>query len=171
MATMESSQERKKVKTSPRFGRHWPNGLASLPKIATTCERQSARNATCGPKAAVRGPGPLGRRPIGGFLRKESHVRLRLPDSGLLRLCPVSFGSGHVRSYSQTDRRVRFRGSLWLDRYRHSRPLNRLFSCLSADVTWISGERSFAPTAYRLRPIFLCVLGDFVVEEAVAGSL
>ena len=58
---------------------------------------------------------PLGRRPIGGFLRKESvgcagHTGnqaeedgvhstpygLRLLDSGPLRWCPVSWGSGHV---------------------------------------------------------------------------
>ena len=36
---------------------------------------------------------------------------------------------------------------------------------LSANVTWSSGERSFAPTAYRLRPIFLCALGDSVVRQ------
>ena len=55
-------------------------------------------------------------------------LRLRLPDSGLVRWCPVSSGSGHVGSYSQRDRRVRVSRSLCLDRSRHSRTLNRLFS-------------------------------------------
>ena len=42
-------------------------------------------------------------RPIGGFPRRGGRLcgksldrRLRLLDSGLLRLCPVSSGSGHV---------------------------------------------------------------------------
>ncbi len=38
----------------------------------------------------------FGRRPIGGFLRKESDSELRFLVSGLIRLCPVSSGSGHV---------------------------------------------------------------------------
>ena len=45
---------------------------------------------------AVHGPNPFGRQPISGFLRKETHLRLRLPDSGLGRWCQVSFYSGHV---------------------------------------------------------------------------
>jgi hypothetical protein len=47
-------------------------------------------------KATVRGPNPFSRRPIGGFLRKESDLGLRLLDSGPIRLCPVCSGSGHV---------------------------------------------------------------------------
>ena len=54
--------------------------------------------------------------------------RLYLPDFGLVRWCPASSGSGHVCSYSQTDRRVRFSGSLCRKRPHHSRTLNRLFS-------------------------------------------
>jgi hypothetical protein len=45
---------------------------------------------------AVHGPDSFGRRPIGGFLRKESDSGLRLHDSGLICLCPVSSPSGHV---------------------------------------------------------------------------
>ena len=62
------------------------------------------------------------------FLRNQSDAALRLLDSGLVRLCPVSSGSGHVSSYSQTDRRVRLSGSLCEERSPHSRPLNRLLS-------------------------------------------
>jgi hypothetical protein len=53
-----------------------------------------SRAAICRLKATVHGPNPFSRWPISGFLRKESHLRLRLPDSALLRLCPVSSGSG-----------------------------------------------------------------------------
>jgi hypothetical protein len=49
----------------------------------------------CSPEA-VHGLNPFSGRPIDGFLGKEFHVRLRLPDSLLLRLCPVSSPSGHV---------------------------------------------------------------------------
>ncbi len=81
------------------------------------------------------GPNPFGRRPIGGFLRTESDLRFRLLDCGFIRLCPVSSGSGHVRSYAQTDRRVRLSGSLCLEGSDHSRPLNRLFSSSSTSRT------------------------------------
>jgi hypothetical protein len=48
-------------------------------------------------------------------------------------------------SSSQAGQRVRFRGSLWLDRSRHSRTLNRLFSCPTNDNVCATVEKVKRP--------------------------
>jgi hypothetical protein len=85
-------------------------------------------------------PRPLPTFSGGGWVPKRDASRLGSQSYGTSPIQGFAFliaassagarslgGSGHVRSYSPTGRRVRFRGSRCLERSRHSRPLNRLF--------------------------------------------
>jgi hypothetical protein len=68
-------------------------GFGSPPALFRRWEGPPMRNYALGT------PSPSQTRCIafgGPFLREESDAGLRLPDSGLVRLCPVSFHSGHV---------------------------------------------------------------------------
>jgi hypothetical protein len=77
---------------------------------------------------------------IGVHPRLKSSSRWTVPGSQQERLNEAKMASGH-KGGTPSPRRL-------------GRTFFRLFAFLSADVTWISGERSFAPTAYRLRPVF-----------------
>jgi len=88
-----------------------------------------------------------GRPCVGGNPGRAAHQRRkkiltqRTPPEAV-RLCPVlPESSGHVCSYPQTDRRIRRRGSLCVERPHHSRTLNRLFSSSSLQYQSRDGQK------------------------------